>query len=213
MNIQERFKLTKKSRVFNNLLKIYQLDKKKVLDIGCSYGEHLIHFGKGSKGIDIVPQHLEYCKKINLEVVGGNIENSIPLNETFDVIWCNNLIEHLVAPHLFLIRLRKLLRDDSILILGAPIIPKIFILRRLRRFRGYLAQAHLNFFTPATLRLTVERAGYRVKENRSFYFRNSLLDKLLNLITPHVYLICQKTRNFQYPPKRLEIFTPKFQNL
>jgi len=210
-HVQEKFERVKRSRIFNNLLKIYSLDKKKVLDIGCSDGEYLIHFGKGSKGIEVVPEHIENCQKAGLEVINANVEDDLSLNETFDVIWCNNLIEHLVAPHLFLMRIRRFLKEDSMLILGCPVIPKIFLFRYLKRFEGYLAQEHLNFFTSLTLRLTLERAGYLIEEARLFYFRNSFLDKLLSIIAPHIYLICRKVKDFQYPSKRLEIFTPKFQ--
>lgn len=211
MDIQKEFKSVKKSRIFNNLLKIYSLDEKKVLDIGCAKGEHLVHFGEGSKGVDANKKYFEFWKELNLKVITANVENNIPLNEKFDVIWCNNLIEHLVAPHLFLVRLHKFLKENSILILGVPTVSPISFLRRFSRFRGYLAHEHLNFFTQPTIKLTLERAGYKIEEARLFYFRNRLLDKLLSPISPHLYLICRKVKDFQYHPKRLEVFIPKFQ--
>jgi len=34
-------------------LEKYSLQKKKVLDVGCTYGNYLIYFGEGSQGVNI----------------------------------------------------------------------------------------------------------------------------------------------------------------
>ena len=39
----------------------YHLDRKKVLDVGCSYGNYLIHFGPNSVGLDIDEHTLRFA--------------------------------------------------------------------------------------------------------------------------------------------------------
>ena len=70
----------------------------------------------------------------------------IRMNEFFDVIWCNNIFEHLLSPHSFLVHLKKFSHKNTILILGTPVIPVLPSLTKLPKFRGALCRAHVNFF-------------------------------------------------------------------
>ncbi len=203
--IKRRFANTAKSKTFQNIVRIFGLDTKSVLDIGCSFGEHLVHFGKGSVGITIASDEAEYGKKKGLDIRYGNIEsNDFPLNEQFDAIFCNNLFEHLYSPHGFLHKIRTYLKPDGLLILGVPCIPKVVSLIYLKKFRGSLAEAHINFFTKDTLRKTVERAGYHISDIRGFHFSSPLIDHLLDPIYPHFYAIAKPIPGFKYTEKRMK---------
>ena len=80
------------SRTFANLRKAFGLDTKVVLDIGCSEGYYLEHFGGGSIGITLIDEHIEDARARGLTIVKANIENqSFTLPQTFDVLWANNL--------------------------------------------------------------------------------------------------------------------------
>ena len=201
--IETRFKNVSKSATFKNIVGLFDLRKKKVLDLGCSYGEFLAHFSPGSVGVTLAEEEVAYGKKKGLDIRPGNIEEGeLPVNETFDVVFANNLFEHLYSPHGFLFRVKRLLRPDGVLILGVPCIPKIASLSRLRKFRGALASAHINFFTRETLTRTVERAGWNILAVRGFHFRMALIDRFLNPIYPHFYVIAVPDPSFVYPEKR-----------
>ena len=203
-SIEQRFINSAKSKTFRNIVNNFGLGKKTVLDIGCSYGELLAHFGKGSVGITISKDEAEYGKAKGLDVRYGNIESdTFILNEKFDVIYANNLFEHLLSPHQFLVRIKKYLKPGGILILGVPCIPKIVLLLHLKKFRGSLALAHINFFSKETLVRTVEKAGWKPATVRGFHFLNSITDRLLNPIYPHFYVVAEPDPNFQYSEKRL----------
>ena len=58
--VEKRFKNTAQSKTFRNIVGAFGLDKKTVLDIGCSFGEFLINFGKDSVGITIAEDEVEY---------------------------------------------------------------------------------------------------------------------------------------------------------
>lgn len=207
-DIEIRFKNVSKSKTFRNIIRTFDLDKKAVLDIGCSFGDFLIHFGGNSTGITISKEEVDYGKKKGLDIRYGNVESDdFVLKERFDVIFANNLFEHLYSPHNFLCKIKKYLKDDGILILGVPCVPKIVSLVHLSKFRGSLADLHINFFNRYTLIKTVERGGWNLITIRGFHFANKFFDKLLDLIYPHFYVVAKPNPNFQYPEKRLKELT------
>ena len=203
--IEERFDNVSASKTFYNMVRYLNLNEKSVLDIGCSYGEFLIHFGRGSIGLTISHEEVNYGKNKGLEIRYGNIESEdLSLKEKFDVIFANNIFEHLYSPHRFLINCKNLLKPGGILVLGVPCIPTLSFLLHLTKFRGSLAVSHINFFTRETLVKTVERAGWNIENIRSFHFKNSFCDRLLDIISPHFYVVAVLDRNFSYHEKRQE---------
>lgn len=205
---EQRFRNTAASKTLRNIIQAFNLDKKAVLDIGCSYGEFLVHFGKGSVGITIDPEEATYGKARGLDIRRGNIESDNLIHgETFDVVFSNNLLEHLYSPHKFLRTIQKYLKPNGIAIIGVPCVPKIVSLLRMQKFRGSLAEAHINFFTRDTLRITIERAGYTITEVRGFHFANSFVDNILDMIYPHFYVIAIPETNFTYTQKRKKELT------
>lgn len=189
--IEKRFENTSRSKTFRNIIRTFDLDKKRVLDIGCTYGEFLIHFGAGSTGLTIVQDEVTYGKMKGLDVRYGNIESeAFVLEEKYDVIFANNLLEHMYSPHNFLYNIKKYLKPDGILILGVPCIPKIVSLLHIKKFRGSLAISHINFYTRDTLIRTVEKGGgWRLVTTRGFHFANKIIDHLLDPIYPHFYVV------------------------
>jgi len=216
-DIEKRFELTNSSKTFNRILNILKLRTKKMLDLGCGYGEYLVKFGENSLGITSTIDEVEYAKNKKIRMIRGNVEliEDIKLNEQFDGIWANNLFEHLLSPHAFLIKLKTLAKNDTVLVLGVPVIPKIVSLIKINKFRGTLASSHINFFTKDTLRLTAERAGWKIIDIRPFIFRNKIIDKLFSFFAPHLYVIAENEANFIYPEKKLKEWKDEllYQNL
>lgn len=193
-----------KSRTFSHLREVFGLGQKTVLDIGCSEGYYLAHFGSGSLGLTLIEEHIAKAHEQGLRVIKANIEDpGFSLPEKYEVVWANNLFEHMNAPHLFLIKVRELIKPDGMLILGVPLLPHMPFLTKLRKFRGAYAVSHVNFFTRKTLIESVRAGGWIVEEARLFYFKNAFLDNLLDLIIPHVYVIARPDPDFAYAEKRL----------
>jgi cyclopropane fatty-acyl-phospholipid synthase-like methyltransferase len=68
LKIHNRFLLVKKSNTFNNVLDIHDLRNKKVLDLGCGYGEYMDCFADGSVGITTTIKEVEYGKRKKLNI-------------------------------------------------------------------------------------------------------------------------------------------------
>jgi SAM-dependent methyltransferase len=194
-------------------------DRKAMLDIGCGYGQHLIHFGPGSAGIDAVESNVTFCEALGFDTYMANVEDGLPdFGRQFDGIFCSNLLEHLVAPHLFLLRLHDLLAEDGRLFLHVPTMPPFPLVDRLIRraigHNGYLASEHINAFTPRTLAFTVQRAGYIVED---VVFVGARGRRMLGLGEPifrelgiSAMAVARRDPTFRYPEKRVDVFAPRF---
>ena len=190
-------------------LKKYDLDKKRVLDIGSAWGEFLIHFGPGSKGIEILPEAVKFSRSLGLDVDEYNFEDEWREdNESFDAIWCSNVLEHVVSPHQLLRNFHKTLKENGLIFIRIPTIPSNWLYLKLNKlllgFLGYEAVQHINAFTRETAEFTIERAGFKIIESSTFL---PILKDACSFVT----VVAQKI-SFQYPQKRPGIHNPKWLN-
>jgi 2-polyprenyl-3-methyl-5-hydroxy-6-metoxy-1,4-benzoquinol methylase len=148
---------------------------KRVLDVGCSSGylaRPLVGQGCTVVGLELDPDAAAEARKVCEEVLVGDVETmELPFEpESFDVVLCGDLVEHLRDPEAFLSRVRPLLRKDGKLVLTTPNVAnwamRLGLLAGRWRYteRGILDRTHTHLFTRATLVETLERAGYRVTE-------------------------------------------------
>jgi SAM-dependent methyltransferase len=199
------------------LVRDFGFDQKRVLDIGCHLGNSLLYWGPGSEGVDVTTEVQQFLAAFDIRVYLLNVENGFDAIATrYDAIYTNNLIEHLVAPHLFLVRLHALLQPGGLLALGHPLTPDRPFGRLWQRMgrNGWLASEHINFFSPAAARLMVERAGFRVLRQYLSPFERTGLDRLpliraiCEQAATQVLTVCQKIDGYRYPAKRAAAFDP-----
>ena len=173
-------------------LRRFGLDGRSVLDVGSGWGEFLVHFGPGSVGLEVEAQQVEFSRALHLEVVSGNVEDRPELDRKFDVVWCSNLLEHLVAPHLGLLVLRSYLNAGGLALISIPLVPTA-IQRLFSRvvvgFEGFEAENHVNAFTRKTMVFFLERAGFDVVESSTYLpprGRPRVLARSLDALYPHM---------------------------
>ena len=203
---------------FLQIVDRYDLGGKRVVDVGCGYGHYLIHFGPGSVGLDANERSRRFAQSIGLEVIDCNVEDAIPLPPgSFEATWCANLLEHLVAPHLLLNRIHRILTPDGLLIAKVPVIPPWFVrlgIRALGRPLGYEASEHINAYTPSTFIFAVERAGFRVLDSVSIVLRHPIIQAatapLTRRLGASITVVAKKDPAFTYPEKRLDSFDPRW---
>lgn len=169
------------------------LEHKRVLDLGCGPGTYLRHFGPGSVGLDLDPAP---AQREGLDARKWELGEGIPdeLAGRFDAVWCSNLLEHVLAPHAFLIDIRRALAERGRLLVAVPQATRLAS----GPWGGYLAADHVNFFTPRTLAHTVARAGYQID-----FLGNPSLPALRTVAKfgPTLMVIASPVPDFQYPDK------------
>jgi SAM-dependent methyltransferase len=148
----------------------WPLEQAAVLDVGCSFGQALVHFGPGSVGVDNAPGALAFCRALGLDVREADVEDATRFDAvvpdgTFDFVWISDIVEHLDAPRVLLRRLGPKLKPDGRVILHISTLPENRVARALVRrlgMRPFDAQAHFQQFTVETTRHILARAGLRL---------------------------------------------------
>lgn len=179
-----------------------------VLDVGCGPGIHLYDFARGSVGLDgrdIKARDGYRIVRWNFGEEVADVLAAAGEATQFKYIWCNDVLEHVLAPHEFLLNLRRVLADDGVLFLGVPLVNRLALRRWQTRtsfinyFCGFLSQDHVNFFTFRTLKYTTEYAGFSVDGWYSPFLPGKR-PWMLGL-EPVTQLALRKRRDFNYGPK------------
>jgi 2-polyprenyl-3-methyl-5-hydroxy-6-metoxy-1,4-benzoquinol methylase len=148
------------------------LSGKRLLDIGCAMGVLLKEAkkkGMRAVGIDISAGAVSYCRRQNLQVYQGTIpslrKNLKP--ESFDIVTAFQVIEHERDPLKMAKRIYLLLKKNGIIVLATPNYGGWW--RRLmgRRWFGFAHPEHLVLFDFKTMKLLLEKAGFRFIEIRT----------------------------------------------
>jgi 2-polyprenyl-3-methyl-5-hydroxy-6-metoxy-1,4-benzoquinol methylase len=148
---------------------------RRVLDVGCSSGDlarRLVERGASVIGIDTDEQAAAEARAVCEQVLVGDVETmELPFpDESFDLVLCGDLIEHLRDPEHFLSRICPLLRRGGRLLLTTPNVAnwavRLSLLGGRWRYteRGILDRTHTHLFTKKTLEEMLHRAGYRILE-------------------------------------------------
>jgi len=143
-------------------LEQWPLDRASVLDVGCGYGNCLIHFGAGSVGIDNGPEETEFVRALGLDVLRLDVEEPQALEGIgqFEYVWVSDMLEHLDAPRLLLRNLHPAV--GGALLLHVSVLPGLTrsVMRRLGE-RPFEKDVHYHQWTADTIQYLLRRAGYR----------------------------------------------------
>ena len=124
-----------------------------ILDFGCGWGGYLKlskEISRSSIGIELNIKNQEIVKSNGLDCFSSLEEIN---NYTFDLITLNHVFEHLVYPLEILTNLRKLLKDDGVLIIEVPHARDILIESfNIEAFKDFIFWSeHLILHTKASL--------------------------------------------------------------
>jgi SAM-dependent methyltransferase len=142
------------------------LSGRKLLDIGCAMGVLIREAkNKGMKvvGIDISSGAVSYCRKQNLQVYEGTV---LSLRKTlkegsFDVVTAFQVIEHERDPLKMMKRIYILLKKNGTVVLATPNYGGRWRKLMGRRWFGFAHPEHLVLFDFKTMKLLLEKSGFR----------------------------------------------------
>lgn len=159
------------------MLKFLPKDFTNTIEIGCGKGE----FGKLVKetfktnytGIEIDPEAALVAKEhLDLVLIGDAFEqiNLLPDN-SFDLLICNDVIEHLASPEILLQKIRIKMRPNARLVCSIPNIRVLGNLIHLlinKDFEytdyGIRDKTHLRFFTKKSIVRFLEDNGFDIEK-------------------------------------------------
>ena len=184
----------------------------KVLDAGCGEGPDLLSLAESCPqahlqlyGIDIIPAHVEACRRRGITAAAANLEHdSIPFEEEFDVVVANQVFEHLKNWVWAVMQIGLRLRPGGLLVVGVPNLASLH--NRVLLLLGQQPSCirthgmHVRGFTVPGLRAVLEHEGvFRVEEvaGQPFYPFSRRVSRVLCRLFPEaaasIFLLCRKT--------------------
>lgn len=164
---------------FNRYFKdINQLSNKKILEFGCGLGQNIFNIKENQVfGYDISNFALNFCKNKGIKIL-----SNLKKNETFDIILCSQVLEHLESPFYFLNFFKEKLKKNGLLILSLP-----YEKNYISSLNPDYVDNHLYSFTFRTINNLLDLTGYKVIQNRFIYGTMYKKLKFLYKINPKLY--------------------------
>lgn len=163
----------------------------RLLEIGAAYGFFLelarAHYE--TVGFELNPQAAQYARSaFGLDVRNDDFLSATiaDINGPVDAVVLWDVIEHLPRPDLYLRRIASLARPGATLCLTTGDVGSPLARLRGRRWRMVHPPTHLHFFSRATIRRLLDRAGFRVVDVRAVGVARSYRQILFSLLVDRV---------------------------
>lgn len=167
-------------------------DNARILDVGCGDGFHLgllREYGKKTwilEGIDLDKRAVQAATESGLTVHLGSVETMNLAEETYDLVFMIQTIEHVEKPAEVLRAIHRLLRKGGHLVIVTDNTDSVdFGLFKHHYWGGYHFPRHWNLFNPKSLKKLAEKTGFEVEDlstivspvNWVYSIHNSLVGK------------------------------------
>lgn len=172
-----RAKLEQRDAVLRRYLPALNLRTKRLLDVGCGEGYALAYFRKqgwSAKGIDFSSAGVSSKNPVCLDALAtGDIfallQSEIAAGTTYDVVWLQNVLEHVIDPLDLLKSLRSLVAPGGLAVVTVP--NDCSITQRGALDHGYVESAfwvappdHLTYFDHDSLVNAANETGWECAE-------------------------------------------------
>jgi len=132
----------------------------KTLDVGCSLGAlpaYLAKRGARAFGIEVSRYAREGQRLFGLKTIAEQPIETYDQQSDFDIVTLSDVLEHLADPMLVLQRVRELMSDDGVLLIG---VPDLFHLHN--AVMTFFSNTHASTFSPASITNLLGRCGFSV---------------------------------------------------
>lgn len=135
----------------------------RLLDVGCGQGQWLFsmrEMGWQVDGVDFDERAAKAGAEAGLAIRCGSLEQQNFPSETFDAVTMSHVIEHLPEPAQTLGECARILKPGGKLVVWTPNTSSLGCRVLKQDWRGLEPPRHLYLFSPRSMRLLLERAGF-----------------------------------------------------
>lgn len=160
-------------------IKKYIVDKKNILDYGCGLGQFIYYLKKNNYtpfGYDLSSYAAAYArKKYQVKAISVPLRKDIYKKNFFDAITCFDVLEHALDFKKIIEYFSFWLKSGGFLFITTPNIDS-FERKLLGRFwYGFTKiPEHINYFSPKSIKLILERNNLRIIKIQNFGFVRSI---------------------------------------
>ena len=150
-----------------DLCKKYKIIKPDIMEVGAGHGSFCYlakksKFFREIKAIEPTPEGAKHCREKGCDVYEGTIEK-FKTKKKYNVIVNFEVLEHLHSPKIFLLEMKKNLKNDGIILLTCPN-GMGFDVQKLKEKSDTIDHEHLSYFNPRSIQILFEKCGYKVLE-------------------------------------------------
>ena len=152
-----------------------------LLDVGCGAGHYL--FDMRARGWEVHGSELSKAganagRHVGLDIRDGELIHAGFPERMFDFVRANHSLEHMPNPRDVLLEMRRILKDNGVLVIGVPniggLLPKIFG----QYWWNFGVPVHTYNFNPVNLALLLQQCGFKVEKVRHYSDFSSLLGSI-----------------------------------
>lgn len=143
----------------------------RLLDVGSGNGDFLLRaqrLGWKAEGVDFDPKAVAAAQARGVKAQIGSIDSYAHVRDTFDVVTCSHVIEHVYEPRHLLAAMHRVLKPGGRLWIETPNIRSVGHAVFGRSWRGLEAPRHLTIFSHHSLVRMVEEAGFTITQRSSW---------------------------------------------
>jgi len=152
--------------IFSSRLKNIEkfVEKGILLDAGCGVGDFLMaakERGWKAEGVEISDDAAKICRENGIRVYTTSLE-SMKIKNRYDCVVMVEVIEHLIDPVSSLKNCYGALKEGGLIAIQTDNIESIYA-RLTGKKWFYFLYGHLNYFSPRTLKVLLEKTGFKVE--------------------------------------------------
>lgn len=160
-DIQQMRQIVYAKEAIKDIIKFKQ--KGELLDVGSAKGLFLLiarKHGFAVHGLEISKYAADFTQEaFDIQTSIGTLENVDLKGKQYDVITMFDVIEHFQNPMRSMLKIRKALKDNGILIVDTPNIESMYSKLKSTNWQGY-GRFHLYYFSHDTLIRLLRKAGF-----------------------------------------------------